>query len=84
MLRKIGINVVSVLTPETAKRLGACDGVSRVQTVLMRNYIAEFTKTLSLRGIVVVAQQATGVVMFLLILRNQNMGQASSPQYACC
>ena len=58
-LRNIGINIVPILTPETAKKLTPSDDVSKVQTALMKNYVAEFTRTLSLGGIAVVAQHAT-------------------------
>ena len=58
-LLNIGINLVPILSPETAKRLGSNDNVSRVQTAFMRNYITEFTNTLSRGGFAVVAQQAT-------------------------
>ena len=58
-LLKVGVNIVPILTPETAKRLGAGNDVSRVQTALMKNYVREFTETLSKGGLAVVAQQAT-------------------------
>lgn len=58
-LRKIGVNIVPILTPETAKRLGDNSEISKVQTVLMKNYITEFMQTLSRGGLAVVAQQAT-------------------------
>jgi hypothetical protein len=58
-LLKIGVKIVPVLTPETAKRLGSDDNVSRVQTSLIRNYTAEFAQTISKGGLAVVAQQAT-------------------------
>ena len=58
-LRKIGINIVPILTPETARRLGDNDEISKVQAGLMKNYISEFMETLSRGGMAVVAQQAT-------------------------
>ena len=58
-LLKIGINVVPVLTPETAKRLGSENKISGVQTALISNYISELTKVLANGGLAVVAQQAT-------------------------
>lgn len=58
-LRKIGVNIVPILTPETAKRLGDNSEISKVQTGLMKNYITEFMQTLSHGGLAVVAQQAT-------------------------
>ena len=58
-LLKIGVNIVPILTPETAKRLGESSEISKVQTTLMHNYIVEFMKTLSSGGLAVVAQQAT-------------------------
>ena len=58
-LRKIGINIVPILTPETARRLGDDSEISKVQAGLMKNYITEFMETLSRGGLAVVAQQAT-------------------------
>jgi len=61
-LRKIGVNIVPILTPETAKRLDGDlgnDEISKVQAGLMKNYITEFVQTLSRGGLAVVAQQAT-------------------------
>jgi len=58
-LRKIGVNIVPILTPETAKRLGDNSEISKVQAGLMKNYITEFMQTLSRGGLAVVAQQAT-------------------------
>jgi len=58
-LLKIGINIVPILTPETAKRLGSESQASSIQTAFMSNYIAEFTKALANGGTAVVAQQAT-------------------------
>jgi hypothetical protein len=58
-LLKIGINIVPILTPQTAKRLDEDANVSKTQTMLMKNYVAEFMKTLSAGGMAVVAQQAT-------------------------
>jgi len=58
-LRKIGVNIVPILTPETAKRLSDNSEIAKVQTTLMHNYISEFMKTLSTGGLAVVAQQAT-------------------------
>jgi len=58
-LLKIGINVVPLLTPETAKRLGSENQVSNVQTALVSNYISELTKVLANGGLAIVAQQAT-------------------------
>ena len=60
-LLKIGINIVPILTPETAKRLGSSDNndISKVQASLIHNYTAEFVKSMSGGGLAVVAQQAT-------------------------
>ena len=58
-LLKIGINIVPILTPKTAKRLGEGDKIAEVQTVLMANYMTELTNTLSNGGVAIVAQQAT-------------------------
>ena len=58
-LLKIGINVVPVLTPETAKRLGSENQVSKIQSKLISNYIAELTNVLASGGLAIVAQQAT-------------------------
>jgi len=58
-LLKIGINIVPILTPKTAKRLGEGDKIAEVQTVLMANYMTELTNTLSAGGVAIVAQQAT-------------------------
>ena len=58
-LLKIGVNIVPILTPETAKRLGSNDLVSTVQESLIKNYTAEFAKTMLGGGLAVVAQQAT-------------------------
>jgi len=58
-LLKIGVNIIPILTPETAKRLGSENQISSIQTALMSNYITEFTKALANGGIAVVAQQAT-------------------------
>ena len=61
-LLKIGVNIVPILTPETAKRLGnnsENSEIATVQNTLMHNYIDEFMKTLSTGGLAVVAQQAT-------------------------
>jgi len=58
-LLKIGINIVPILTPETAKRLGSENQVSSVQSTFMSNYIAEVTRVLSGGGLAIVAQQAT-------------------------
>jgi len=58
-LLKIGINIVPILTPSTALRLGGGDEVSKVQSGFMSNYVTEFTSTLSRGGLAVVAQQAT-------------------------
>ena len=58
-LLKIGINVVPILTPETAKRLNPKNKISDVQTTLMSNYISELTEVLTNAGLAVVAQQAT-------------------------
>jgi len=58
-LLKIGIKIVPILTPETAKKLGTSDLISKVQTALIQNYNTEFAKTLQDGGSAVVAQQAT-------------------------
>jgi len=58
-LCKIGVNIVPILTPHTATRLGDSDDVSKVQSAFMSNYVAEFAGTLSRGGLAVVAQQAT-------------------------
>ena len=58
-LLKIGIKIVPILTPETAKRLGSNDLIPSVQTALIKNYTTEFAKTLRCGGLAVVAQQAT-------------------------
>ncbi|MCL1912843.1 MAG: hypothetical protein FWG10_02900 [Eubacteriaceae bacterium] len=58
-LFKIGVNLVPILTPATALRLGANDRVSALQTSLVANYSSEFAKTISGGGLAVVAQQAT-------------------------
>jgi len=58
-LLKLGVNIVPVLTPQTAKRLNSCENMSGVQSALMANYVAEFTDILSRGGLAVVAQQAT-------------------------
>jgi len=58
-LLKIGINVVPILTPETAKRLGSESQISDVRTALISNYTTELTKVLARGGLAIVAQQAT-------------------------
>jgi len=58
-LLKIGANIVPILTPHTAKRLGENEAVGKVQSGFMANYVEEFAGTLSRGGLAVVAQQAT-------------------------
>ena len=58
-LLKLGVNIVPVLTPETAKRLGSDSQVSNVQSTFLTNYISELAMTLSRGGFAIVAQQAT-------------------------
>jgi len=58
-LLKIGVKIVPILTPETAKRLGSNDLVPSVQAALIKNYTTEFAETLRRGGLAVVAQQAT-------------------------
>ena len=56
---KIDVNIVPVLTPKTAKRLGSNSYVLEVQNALVTNYTTELMATLSRGGLVVIAQQAT-------------------------
>jgi hypothetical protein len=58
-LRKIGVKIVPILTPETAKRLGTNNDIAKIQSALIANYTKEFAETLSHGGTAVVAQQAT-------------------------
>ena len=62
-LIKIGVKIVPILTPETAKRLTSDEETplkaSDIQTLLMANYNAELLETLKKKGIAIVAQQAT-------------------------
>jgi len=58
-LRKIGINLVPILTPQTAMRLGENENIRSVQSAFMANYVAGFVDTLSRNGLAIVAQQAT-------------------------
>ncbi|MCL2528714.1 MAG: hypothetical protein FWE42_09900 [Defluviitaleaceae bacterium] len=58
-LLKIGANIVPILTPHTATRLGSSDDVSKMQSAFMANYVDEFAGTISRGGLAVVAQQAT-------------------------
>jgi len=58
-LLKIGINIVPILTPETAKRLGEGTQIAGVQAMLMANYMTELTNNLAGGGVAIVAQQAT-------------------------
>lgn len=58
-LLKIGVNIVPILTPETAKRIGENERIAEVQAMLMANYMTELTETLAGGGVAIVAQQAT-------------------------
>jgi len=58
-LSAIGVRIVPVLTPATAKRLGTNENISQVQTMLVSNYTAEVAKIIKDGGMAVLAQQAT-------------------------
>ncbi|MCL1786789.1 MAG: hypothetical protein FWG38_02280 [Defluviitaleaceae bacterium] len=58
-LQTLGVNIVPILTPETAKRLGAQENVASLQRTLMSDYMTALVDTLAAGGVAVVAQQAT-------------------------
>ena len=58
-LLTLGVNIVPILTPETAKRLGEQAPVAEIQRGLMADYMAALVDTLAAGGLAVVAQQAT-------------------------